>query len=244
MRCNKGKGRSIVQPGYTLHHFFTTPHQHKLDKSRSNNSSSTSQEIIVIDSDDDDRVEILGSTKPVKRRRLSADACSNRNLDETLSDLNTECQPSPISSVRLSDSGENAHSGVEVPKNTSLITTENKPVFSFGSPILLLSSTCPKPSCEEPAQSYSFGKPSALLQGNPARDKDAGHSEHPSIVNHVPKERPSFSQTDVDIDLTLDDWENDDNERPFDFKTEDDWMNADNVSVLALCIRRCSSYVT
>jgi len=232
-----------------LHHFFKTAPQ-KLDKSNTfanKNFSSQAQEIIVIDSDDDDKVEILESTKLVKRRRLSADACSNRNLDETLSDtvpLNIESKPSSVSSVKLSDSEENTYySGVGLSKSALPTTTENehKPVFSFGNPVLLLSSTCSKPICKEPVQSYSFGQPSALLQGNPARKRDAGHSEHPSI-NHVSEESPSFRQTKDDIDLTLEDWETDDNERPFEFKTEDDWMIPDNVSsVGALKLRHCSS---
>ena len=224
MRSNKrGKAQSIVQTGQTLHHFFKTAAQQKLDKSNNNSSrASTSQEVIVIDSDDDDRVDILKSTKPVKRRRLSADSCSNQNLDDDVIPL-TLSQSSPISPVKLSNSGEYVHSGVEA--HNSPVTTETKPVLSFGSPVLRSLS-----SCKEPAQRHSFGKPSALLQGNPAGKMDAGHSQHPSFVT-VSEERPTFSQTDdVDIDLTLEDWEN---QRPFEFKTEDDWMipgNANNVS--------------
>ena len=226
MRSTKReKGRSIVQPAQTLHHFFkTAPHRQKLDKSTftNNNSSSRisiSREIIVIDSDDDDEVEILESTKPVKRRRLSADACLNRNLGETWSD---------ISSIKSPDSEENTLPGVF--KNTLSTMIENKPVLSFG--------TYPKPSCKDFVQGYSFGQPSALLQGDPARKRDAVHSEHPPFVNYVSEEKLSFSQTnDVDVDLTLEDWENDHNERPFQLKTGDDWMipgNADDVSRVAV----------
>lgn len=224
--AKRGKGRSIVQPGQTLHHFFkATPHRQK-PNTNSSSRVSISQEIIVIDSDNDEDVEILEYTKPVKRRRLSADAHPNPNLDKSLSHiipLNAESQPSP---VEFSDSGENKFS----------TTSENKPVLSFGSPVLLLSNTCLKPSYKEPVQSYSFGQPSALLQGSPVKKKDAGHSEHPfGVVNHVSEETgPSSSKIDdVDIDLTLEDWENGDNEQPFEFKTEDDWMiprNANNVS--------------
>lgn len=245
MRSTKQrKGRSIIQPGQTLHHFFKIAGTS--DTFTNNNSSSrgtTSQEVIVIDPDDSDE-----STKPVKRRRLSTDAYSNRNLDETLSDiilLNAESPPLPFS-VKLSDPGENAHSGVE---NTSPITMENKPLISFGSPVSLLSSTCPKPSCKEPAQSYSFGSPLALHQGNPAGKGDAGHSEHSPVVNHVSEGRPSFSQTDdVDIDLTLEDWD-DNRKQSFAFKTEDDWMMPRNASGNVSCLgtlypRYCSFRAT
>lgn len=237
------KGRSIVQPGKTLHHFFKTA-PHPVVKS----NTSISQEIIVIDSDDDDEVEILESTKPVKRRRLSADACSNRNLPETLSDvipLNTENQSSFASSVNLSDSEENIHLSVEVSNNALPTATENKPVFSFGKPVLLLSSTCPIPSRKDPVQSYSFGQPSALLQSIPARD--ASHSEQPSVVNHVSEESPSVHppiNNGGDIDLTLEDWDNDDDERPFEFKAEDDCVISGNVYsvryINALNLRHCS----
>lgn len=211
------KGRSIVQPGKTLHHFFKAA-PHPVVKS----NTSTPQEIIVIDSDDDDEVEILESTKPVKRRRLSADACSNRNLPETLSDvipLNAENQSSFASSVSLS-------------------TTENKPVFSFGKPVLLLSSTCPIPSRKEPVQSYSFGQPSALLQSIPARD--ASHSEKPSVVNHISEKSPSVHppiNNGGDIDLTLEDWDNDDEERPLELKAEDDCVISGNVYSVR-CVQR------
>ena len=65
MRSTKrGKGRSIVQPGQTLHHFFkNAPQRQELGKTKF-----TSQEIIVIDSDDDDNVE---TSKPAKRPKLS-----------------------------------------------------------------------------------------------------------------------------------------------------------------------------
>lgn len=240
MRSTKrGRGRSIIQHGQTLHHFFqkATPQQQN-PGTRTN--ASTSQEVIVIDSDDDNELE---SPNPVKRRRLSSDACSNRGLDESLPDIiflntGTEGQPSSIPLVKkLSDSGENAHS-----KNTTLTTAENRPAFSFGSPVLLLSSTCSKPYSKKPVQSDSFEQLSALLQGNPATQRDTCHSEHPSIqdLNHSSEERSSVGQTnDVDIDLTLGDWENHDNE-----PTEDDWAipgNTDNVSCVgALKLRRRS----
>ena len=67
MRSTKrGKGRSIVQPGQTLHHFFKNAPQ------RQNHGNSkfttSSQEIIVIDDSDSDSDD---KAKPAKRCRLS-----------------------------------------------------------------------------------------------------------------------------------------------------------------------------
>jgi hypothetical protein len=154
-----------------------------------------------------------------------------------MSDIIPLNAPSPISSAK-----SEGNSGAKVPRKISPITTENKPVLSFGSPVLLLSSSCSKPNSKEPGQNYSFGKPLALLQGN----SNAGHYDHPSIVNR----KSSFNQTDeVDIDLTLNDWKNDDNERSFEFKTEDDWMipgnTSDNVTCVGtLWLRHCSFHST
>lgn len=63
---SRGKSRSIVQPGQTLHHFFK--------RQRLGESKITSPEVIVIDSDDDDKA------RPAKRRRSDVD------IDLTLQD--------------------------------------------------------------------------------------------------------------------------------------------------------------
>ena len=70
MRTTKrGKGRSIVQPGQTLYHFFKNAPQ---QQNHGNSKFTSQKEIIVIDSDSDsdDKVE-ESSTRPAKRCRLS-----------------------------------------------------------------------------------------------------------------------------------------------------------------------------
>ncbi|KAF8159562.1 DNA repair metallo-beta-lactamase-domain-containing protein [Crassisporium funariophilum] len=253
----KLKTGNSLTPGRTLHDFFDpkahiSPSQKKPWKTNSSEGSKTSfrksiqHEIIVIESDSDEP-EIVEPPKPMKRRRLSS-----RNTETGASRIRGE------SSLELKAQKVESHSQSTSDLKENLVSelAEDEPIL-FGSPVLLLSSASINGACIEPPVLPAFGQPSSLLPVNSIR-RLSGKSPtdgqefsstclafgQPSSLLLLDRSRKTLSETpietgegspiaqfeevDVDIDLTLDDWQNGDDEQLFDFKAEDDDSTEDH----------------
>lgn len=181
-------------PRQTLHDFFGPKYLSGVQPKPVPNTSTSarsrpSQEVIIIDSDSDDAVEFVEPIA-VKRRKLS------------LKNIDTPPSTTAIVMSTAVRSKENASAflGQHASRNSSDIVAP-KPEETFGRPFLLVS---------DPVEDISpnFGKPFLLLQPEsstvlPDETVASGSkASHSSLLYDSP----------VDIDLTLDDWENGDDE--------------------------------
>ncbi|KAJ3503570.1 hypothetical protein NLJ89_g8372 [Agrocybe chaxingu] len=221
MSSAKSKKARIVAPtSRTLHEFFTAKAISSIpSKPQAKSSSKTAksspcsrnlsqQEIIVIDSESDDEPEVLDTQIPLKRRKLSlknADNCFDGKLGQSskLRPLERVANPS----AAKENSGPGSYEG------GSLHVFKEEDVASFGEPILLRSADA-NITIAHNTPASTFGKPLLLISAF-----HGAKSETKALLSRTPVVKKDVT---VDIDLTLDDWENGDDEVTYESLKQED----------------------
>lgn len=215
----KKKNSKALNQSHTLHNFFSATPSKTTNYEKSRHSKSTKlkigpaidSNIIVIDSDSDDDVEFV-ETLDVKKRRLSpqgASACST-----SLTDQRPLTGTSCISNDTTAKSESNGGSVVNgCPQHTR---SYEHPTFSFGVPFLLLDANSEGQFKQTNEEVASFGTPHLLCsdgQSASLRTSSFPKPDFPSMSSAGPSTIPvTLDETPVDIDLTMDEWDNGDDE--------------------------------
>lgn len=217
--------REQKAPSQTLHNFFNSK---PLRLSQTIKGKSTlpvrGQEIIVIDSDsEDEQSSVLACSS--KRRKLDLNNSESPTIPnvkepERLSPVRLQSKENPATIVHQASSSKSVQSSL----CADAAYPEDSPCF--GQPFLLVNDSLDT-SIQEPVPS-SFGK--AFLLTSSKDMSDLSESNNPPIGLRVssPTCFPVLQkEPEVDIDLTLDDWEDDDDERPPESKLDDEGDGSD-----------------
>ncbi|KDR80637.1 hypothetical protein GALMADRAFT_240985 [Galerina marginata CBS 339.88] len=224
-------------PRQTLHDFFSSKSLPVIKSESSNTAQPTStrasshREIIIIDSDSDEEPEFVASTN-AKRRKLSP-----KNV-HTSSKVKVD---NPVASVNVTHrSKENASIPNQTPSgNSANDTSVTGDPLCFGKPYLLMSDS--SPIITEPKGFPSFGQPFLLRGPSQRRSEETGCNQNlaPRVAS------TSQIESAVDIDLTLDDWENGDDEVIPEVAVDDDldleWVSYEESQNKSTSMSLCGS---
>lgn len=212
-------------PTQTLHDFFNSKPVSSQSAKGKNFVPVRGQEIIVIDSDSDGEMNAVQAGDS-KRRKLNPDnvkrpATINKIKDNKVKKESKMLSPSAHYSTDNSTTVVPQVSSAEsIQKSRHATSANQEDPLCFGQPSLLLDSSVHERT-QEPVSS-SFGKPFLLT---PSLNDMSKFSESEAVLSLAGSTVPTLptEETAVDIDLTLDDWEvEDDDEIPLEYKSDDD----------------------
>lgn len=220
--------RERTVSGQTLHKFFTSKSvvsQRAVAKTENQPGASTSSaastrslkhpEIIVIDSDSDSEPEIV-QTITVKRRKLSP-----KNIDNPSSPNLTKVEDPVAIDKSVCQVKENVStvSGQPIAVNGHDNSKEGPDIsLSFGVPFLLNQS---RSNIAQDDVFSPFGKP-FLLTSSPLKENPPSETSEPPVASSSKTIPAAKTDIAVDIDLTLDDWDDGDDETVPGSTMEDD----------------------